>query len=158
MANPGSPRGGAVRLTISAKIANDLGALQSGLKQLAERLGHPACATGCDVLFLGLERELTLNANSELNPQPLPPITDNTSFSGGSLQLPSDPVPWHTVRVSVPPQVMENIGDLSRVTGLVLGKLGCPSCCSGFDIAFQRESDHFAVDAKLNIRGHGRFA
>ena len=69
-------RGGAVRLTISAKVAGDLGALQKGLKSLAERLGHPACATGCDILHLGMEREFAfggLGGEAALNPQPLPP-------------------------------------------------------------------------------------
>ena len=51
--------GGTVRLTMSAKVAGDLGALQKGLKSLAERLGHPFCATGCDILHLGMEREFT---------------------------------------------------------------------------------------------------
>ena len=53
-------KGGAVRLTMSARVANDLGALQEGLKSLAERLGHPSCATGCDILHLMLERDFTL--------------------------------------------------------------------------------------------------
>ena len=35
-----SLRGGTVRLTLSAKVANDIGALRSGLKDLAERLGQ----------------------------------------------------------------------------------------------------------------------
>jgi hypothetical protein len=44
---------------MSAKVANDLGALQ-GLKSLAERMGHPACATACDILHLATEREFIL--------------------------------------------------------------------------------------------------
>src|SRR6185295_7534791 len=68
-----SQSAGAVRLTMSAKVANDLGALQKGLKSLAERMGHPQCATGCDILHLATEREFTLGADVSLNPQPLPP-------------------------------------------------------------------------------------
>src|SRR5262245_57533873 len=69
-------RGGTVRMTMSAKVAGDLGALQKGLKSLAERLGHPSCATGCDILHLGAEREFTFGGGvneAALNPQPLPP-------------------------------------------------------------------------------------
>jgi hypothetical protein len=143
---------------MSAKVANDLNALKSGLKNLAERLGHSACATGCDVFFLGLERELTLSASGELNPQPLPPVAGRLLGGGGGLALPQDPVPAHAIRVSLPRPVMDNLESLTRVTGAVLGKLGCPTCCSGFDIVFLRESDHFAVDANLNVHGHGRFA
>lgn len=66
-------RGGAVRLTLSAGVANDLGALKRSLKLVAERLGHPACATGCDILHMGLEQEFSLGDAVQLNPQPLPP-------------------------------------------------------------------------------------
>ena len=62
-------RGGAIRLTLPARVANDLGALQKGLKSLAERLGHPQCATGCDILHFTLEREFTLTDAVALNPQ-----------------------------------------------------------------------------------------
>jgi hypothetical protein len=158
MANgSGSPRGGAVRLTLSAKVANNLGALQSGLKQLAERMGHPTCASGCDTLLLGVERELVMNVDGELNPQPLPPRAEFAS-AGASVALPQDPVPAHAIRVSVPPQVLDNLANLDKVTATVLGKLGCPACCSGFDIVFQREAGQFAVDGKLNVHGFGRFA
>ena len=63
-----SLRGGTVRLTLSAKVANDIGALRSGLKDLADRLGHSACATGCDVLHIGLEREFVISQEAQLNP------------------------------------------------------------------------------------------
>src|SRR5216683_6481571 len=69
---------GTVRLTMTARTANDLGALQKGLKSLAERLGHPACATGCDILHLATEREFTLAGANEVNPQPLPPIAESS--------------------------------------------------------------------------------
>jgi hypothetical protein len=142
-------RGGTIRLTLPAKVASDLGALQRGLRQLAERLGHPQCATGCDVLHLGLEREFRLDAKVELNPQPLPP---------GPLQMgPGWPVPWHGVRVSVPTAVLGDIDKLTGTIAAVLGRLGCAACCSGFDIEFMREFDHFAVDEKLGVVGFGSF-
>jgi hypothetical protein len=65
-------RGGAVRLTVSSKVANDLGLLQGALKNLADRLGHTACATGCDIFHIGQEVEFGVNEVA-LNPQPLPP-------------------------------------------------------------------------------------
>lgn len=142
-------RGGAVRLTLSAGIANDLSALRKGLKDLAERLGHPACATGCNELALNLERDFVVRRDKTvvaLNPQPLPPL------------LPQDPIPWKAVRVSLPGGAFDNIETLGSAIERVLGRLGCPSCCSGFDILFQRELDGFVFDAKLDIRGTGRFA
>jgi hypothetical protein len=144
-------RGGTVRLTMAAKVAGDLGALQKGLKSLAERLGHPACATGCDILHLGMEREFTFGDGGHevaLNPQPLPPKAE--------LAGPS-PEPWQ-VTVAIPDRVSRDINALTRATAVVLERLGCGQCCSGFDILFRRELDMLTVDEKLNVSGFGRFA
>lgn len=143
-----SKSAGSVRLTMTARVANDLGALQKGLKSLAERMGHPACATGCDILHLMTEREFTLGNEVALNPQPLPPR---------ELELPQDPIPMRTVTVSVPEAVTRDIAKLTKATAAVLGKLGCGQCCSGFDILFRRELDLLAIDEKLNVQGFGRF-
>jgi hypothetical protein len=143
--------GGAVRLSMPARVANDLNALQRGLRSLAERLGHPKCATGCDILQLMMEREFSLSEKVELNPQPLPP-KDPT------------PDPWaaatgggSTVVVSIPPRVNNDIDSLNKTIATVVGKLGCQACCSGFDILFRRELDMLAVDDRLNVSGFGRF-
>jgi hypothetical protein len=140
-------RGGAVRLTLAANIAHDLGSLQESLKNLAEKLGHAACATGCDVFHIGMERQFVINSARELNPQPLPPI--DASFSNNGRALPQDPIP--VINVSVPAGVLNDIGKINKVAASVLGKLGCAACCSGFDIAFRRQLDDFKVDEKLNV-------
>jgi hypothetical protein len=151
-----SLRGGTVRLTLSAKVANDIRALQAGLKNLAERLGHTACATGCDVLHIGLEREFVVNQEAQLNPQPLPPGAEWISFQKNSF-LPVDPIPLRPINVMVSPSGLDNIDSLNKVVSTVLGKLGCAFCSSGFDILFQRELDYFAVDEKFNVQGFGAF-
>lgn len=145
--------GGTVRMTMTAKVAVDLGALQKGLKSLAERLGHPACATGCDILHLGIEREFTLGGvgqETALNPQPLPPRYD---FAAGPL-----PEPWRPVTVAIPDKVSRDINALTKAVAVVVGKLGCSPCCSGFDIMFRREIDILTIDGELNVQGFGRFA
>lgn len=142
-------QGGAVRLTLSARVANDLGALERSLKSLAERLGHPACATGCDMLFIQMERDFTIGEEVALNPQPLPP---QELFSG-----PQDPIPTHAVQVMIPERVNSNIRSIHKALATTLGKLGCPACCSGFDILFRRELDLIAFDDRVNARGFGRF-
>jgi hypothetical protein len=143
-------RGTAMRLTLSAGVANDIGRLKKSLKELADRLGHSACATGCNSLFINLERDFAVkfdHSEVALNPQPLPPIA--------SVALPQDPVP---IRVTAPGAVFDSIENLSGAIVKVLGKLGCEPCSSGFDILFQRELDGFAFDAKLGMKGTGRFA
>ena len=141
-------QGGAVRLTLSAKVANNIGALERSLKSIAERLGHPSCFTGCDTMFLQLERDFTVGDEVALNPQPLPPRA--------GLELPSDPVPLRTVQVLIPERANNNIKSIQKALATTLGKLGCPDCSSGFDILFRHELDLIAFDERLNATGFGR--
>ncbi len=144
-----------MRLTLPANVASDLNALKASLKSLAETLGHPACATGCDILHLQQEREFLarrLGDKVELNPQPLPP----RAFS--EVSLPQDPVPIRPVNVSMPTSAFNDINQLTAAVERVVGKLGCAPCCSGFDILFQREIDMIVLDGKLDAHGFGRFA
>src|SRR4029450_9512600 len=141
-------KGGAVRLTLSAKVANDLGALQRSLRLVAERLGHPNCATGCDIFHLTLEEEFTLGGAGQevaLNPQPLPP---QERFEQR----------LNTITVTIPDKVNGNIEALSRAVGTVVGKLGCSPCCSGFDILFRREINTMALDEKGGVARFGGVA
>ena len=146
--NPIIHKGGAVRLTLPAKVANDLAALQKGLRSIADRLGHPACATGCDILHLSLEQEFSINPGSavELNPQPLPP----RELSAASLM--------RQVTVTVPDKVSNDIEALTKAVGVVVGKLGCTPCCSGFDILFRREINSMALDEKGQVARFGGVA
>jgi hypothetical protein len=75
-----------------------------------------------------------------------------------SVGQPHDPIPWNPINVSVPGAVFDNIETLGSTIEKVLGRLGCPACCSGFDIFFQREMDGFVVNAKQEITGTGQFA
>src|SRR5262249_33980384 len=121
------------------KVANDLAALQRSLKIVAERLGHPACATGCDILHIGLEQEFAFTEKAALDPQPSP---------------------WHQVldhqakgliTVSVPNKVTADIEALGRAVSNVVAKLGCASCCSGFDILFRGEINMIALDERAEV-------
>jgi hypothetical protein len=155
-------RGGAVRLTLSATVANDLGALEHSLKSLAERLGHPGCASGCDILLLQLEREFTVDNEVELNPQPLPPggpveLNPQPLPPGETVELNPQPIPPGRVFVMIPDEVNNNIEAIQKALTSTVGKLGCQACCSGFDIFFQRELDMIAFDEKVNAQGFGRF-
>ena len=139
-------KGGTVRLTLPAKVANDLTLLQRGLKSIADRLGHPACATGCDILHLMLEREFSLTDAVALNPQPLPP--GGPDLTGAVRQI----------TVSIPDKVNGNIDALTKAVGVVVGKLGCTPCCSGFDILFRREINSMALDDKGEVARFGGVA
>ncbi len=98
--------------------------LQRGLRSHRRRLDHSACATGCDILHLGLEREFSLSEEVGLNPQPLPPRELDTRLGHAS-------VADRTVVVSIPEKVNNNIEGLTSVVAAVVDKLGCKACCSG---------------------------
>lgn len=46
-----------------------------------------------------------------------------------------------TVRVSIPASVAGNIDGLKKSLAEVLGKLGCPACCSGHDIHLELQRE-----------------
>ncbi len=143
---------GAVRLTMPARVANNLDGLKKGLASIADRLGHPACATGCDFLHLGQEREFVVSERMELNAQPLAAGIEATAAYASERGL-SD----RSVVVTIPDSVNNNLERLTAAVATVLGKLGCAACCSGFDILFRREFDHFSIDEKMNLQAHGRY-
>ena len=121
-------RGGVVRLSLPAKLAFDIGALRESLRDLAERLGHASCATGCDVLHIGMERSFGMSAAHKLEAH---------DFSAHeAVMAPGSPVPWKPVTVMLPERVSGNLEALQKAIGLAASKLGCAPCCSGFDILF----------------------
>jgi hypothetical protein len=146
-------QGGVVRLTLPARAANDLDALQKSLKSLAERLGHPNCATGCDSLFLQVERDFVLEQEFELRAVPMA----QPDVPGLSRSFADEATPAGPVHVMISDRVNNNIRSLQRAVAATLNKLGCPACCSGFDILFRRELDMIALDDRLGVRGFGRF-
>src|SRR4051794_1971690 len=133
--------GGTVRLTISPKVAFDLGALQAGLKGLAGRLGCEQCATGCDILHILTEREFVLRDDATVS---------RDVFPSGRM-LPQDPVPIKTVTVLIPDRVNNNIDLLNKAIDSALTKLGCAPCSSGFDILFQRYMDTIAINERAEV-------
>jgi hypothetical protein len=52
-------------------------------------------------------------------------------------------LPWTPLHLFRPPAAVADIDHLGRVIERVRQRLGCPHCCSGFDIDFQRELDAF---------------
>ena len=57
----------------------------------------------------------------------------------------------NVVRVSIPPDVHNDLAKFQRVQKDILGKLGCMACCSGWDIRFNVQRQ-FLVDAKLAVQ------
>lgn len=56
----------------------------------------------------------------------------------------------NVVRVSLPADVHNDLNKLQKVQQEILGKLGCPACCSGWDIRFTVQRQ-FVVDNALTV-------
>lgn len=57
------------------------------------------------------------------------------------------------VRVSIPVSVASDIGGLKKSMGNILERLGCGTCCSGFDIFLERQKEVLVSDS---LRGKAR--
>jgi hypothetical protein len=68
-----------------------------------------------------------------------------------SVAIDTVPLPERVVRVAIPAKVAFDLGNMQKVTQSILGRLGCPSCHSGWDIRFRMSLD-FLVNDKLEIR------
>jgi len=69
------------------------------------------------------------------------------------VNLPQDPVPFREVRVHAPAEVVYDLKKVQEILPKVLGRLGCPTCCSGFDIRFLVERDLVVDPRSLDVRG-----
>ena len=68
-----------------------------------------------------------------------------------SVAIDTVPLPERAIRVTVPAKVAFDLGAIQKVQGSILDRLGCPACCSGYDIRFDIARSYL-VDEKLNIR------
>ena len=123
----------AVRISVPASIAYDIGAFQESIGVLAERLGHPTCFSGVDCTFL-LERDLLVNEKGRVRSAEQPRLA--AGASEGNL-LSSRPI---TARM--PAKVSYDLELVHESVANIAGMLGCPECTSGFDITFWLERDY----------------
>ena len=54
----------------------------------------------------------------------------------------------NTVQITVPASVANDLKQINKVTAIVLGRLGCGGCHSGFDLRYINESQ-FRFNEKL---------
>ena len=135
--------GGAVRVSMPAKVANDLDTFKKGVAAFAERLGCPEC-------FSGSIARSRANATSSST-------TISTCGHGGSCRASS--VPWRDKRevtIALTPSTeydLEAILTKIDIWGKRLGphwlQGGLAMCCSGFDMTFERE-----LHATLDVDGN----
>jgi hypothetical protein len=61
------------------------------------------------------------------------------------------PTPERPARVSIPAKVAFDLKTFQKVQASILDRLGCPACCSGWDIRWDTLQS-FRVDERLDIQ------
>jgi|ERR1022692_2692274 len=122
---PGITR--SLRVSIPARVGNDLTALKENLRIIAASGGHRLCASGCDTLHFDAEREFSSKKGEQKR----------------------------RVIVGISSQVNNDIELLSLAVENVMGRLGCLACCSGFDIEFQNQVQLLSVGNDSNVTSVG---
>lgn len=125
-------RGRPVRLTMPASVANDLGRLQETLVGLAERMGHPTCASGCHPLYFHTESDFIAGGDVDSNPPPVP--WAETAGAGNRID------------VFLPEGATYDIEQLKAASEIVAARINCRYCHSGIDPTFRDESEGFTID------------
>jgi hypothetical protein len=119
--SPRQQAGAVTRLMLSASAASD----PARFKRIIERWRDGA---------VGMS---SLAPRSPGHPNPAASERER----GGTL-------PWTPLHLFRPPAAVADIDHLGRAIERVRQRLGCPHCCSGFDIHFQRELDTFPLSAE----------
>jgi hypothetical protein len=132
---------GPFSLTLPASVANDIGRLLPALGQAAEQMGHPNCFSGCNPLYLKTQREFATDPEMVLTAIP--------------TSIPVEATLVNRVDAFVPSDVTYDIESLKRVVMITAEKLNHKTCCSGFDVAFRRESEMISIGDE-EARGSGR--
>jgi hypothetical protein len=137
--------GGAVRISMSAKVANDLDTFKQGVVAFAERLGCPECFSGFDCTF---ESERDFVIDDDLN------VTATTVRAGQAV---SRGATEREVSIALTPSTEFDLDAILQKIDLWGTRLGghwlqggLAMCCSGFDMRFEREL-RATVDAGGNI-------
>jgi hypothetical protein len=133
--------GGAVRISMPAKVANDLDTFKKGVAAVAERLGCPECFSGFDCTFES-ERDFVIDADLKVAATE---VRAGQAVSRGATQ--------REVTIALTPSTeydLEAILTKIDIWGKRLGphwlQGGLAMCCSGFDMTFEREL-HATLDA-----------
>jgi len=141
--------GGAIRVSMSAKVANDLDAFKKGVVAFAEQLGCPECFSGFDCTFES-ERDFVINERYKVTANPAVP---GKSFSSGAARREVS-VPMSPSREYNLDWILERIDIIGRGLGGHWEQGGLAFCCSGFDVTFGREMEFIlGDDGNLNPGG-----
>jgi hypothetical protein len=125
----------AVRVSIPASVAGDLGGLKKSFASILDRLGCPNCCSGYDIR-MELQRELALSKS----------LRDKArigGWAGAARDIPR-------VSVGVKPSAVNSLGEVNEMLERIAGMTGHPACATGCDLWFRME-ELFVIDQNLEI-------
>jgi hypothetical protein len=137
--------GGAVRISMSATVANDLATFKKGVAAFAEQVGCPECFSGFDCTFES-ERDFVIDAELDVTPTK---VRTGPSISRGAAKrevtVPLSPSAEFDLKA-----ILAKIDIFGRNLGPHWLQGGQAMCCSGFDMTFEREMQ-FTLDASDTV-------
>lgn len=125
----------AVRVSIPASVAGNLGSLKKSFASILDRLGCPACCSGFDIR-MELQRELALSKSFK-----------ETARIGGWAGIRRD-IP--RVSVGVKPAAVNTINEVNAMLDKLADLTGHPACATGCDIWLNME-ELFVIDQNLAV-------
>jgi len=125
----------AVRVSIPASVAGDLGNLKKSFASILDKLGCPACCSGFDI-HLELQRDLALAKT----------FKDAARVGGWAGQRRDVP----SVAVGVKPSAVNTLKEVNAMLERIADMTGHPACATGCDIGLQME-EMFVIDQNLAI-------
>lgn len=125
----------AVRVSIPASVAGNLGSLKKSFASILERLGCPACCSGFDIR-MELQRELALSKSFKESAR-------IGGWAGARREIPR-------VSVGVKPAAVSSIAEVNAMLDKLADLTGHPACATGCDIWLNME-ELFVIDQNLAV-------
>jgi hypothetical protein len=125
----------AVRVSIPASVAGDIGSLKKSFASILDKLGCPACCSGYDIR-LELQRELAVSRNFK-------EIASIGGWAGIKRHVPQ-------VSVGVKPAAVAKLADVNAMLDKLADLTGHPACATGCDIFLNME-ELFVIDRNLAV-------
>lgn len=125
----------AVRVSIPASVAGEIGSLKKSMAHILDKLGCAACCSGFDI-FLQRQRDVLVRGNMRS-------AVDAASFSGSK----SGP---GVLKVGVSPGSVAKLDDVFLAIDKIAELSGHVACATGCDMFFQLE-EMYVINPALEI-------
>ncbi len=129
--------GKAVRVSIPASVASDIGSLKKSFGTILDKLGCPACCSGHNI-YLELQRDHIFERDVKTRLSAANPIRNRFAKESATVNVAVQPAFANKIE-----NVFDAIDRIAEITGHV-------ACATGCDMFLNLEQQ-FALDEKLNV-------